>query len=242
MLAFFQYWYLLVYWEGQRELKLSIKSSYYSLYGPFLNVVYLIDPLKFFLFVTSLLVLKCDLNIFTDMVFYLVMGYAILLKVQIMLKPSVLIEMQITHNYQPANCSNTMNYWGMYFHPGSPSTFSCVLFCMWFSCSCNLLNAVMLPGFDRSCGSCGPSGCLWCSVPASGATWALLAHAAGDHLVMLLAWLGLWRVRCVLAQVGPGRMSSGATTTFSVAGCMSMRPAPRSWGWQGSGHIFVLIF
>lgn len=27
-----------------------------------------------------------------------------------MLKPSILIEMQITCNYQPENCSNRMNY------------------------------------------------------------------------------------------------------------------------------------
>lgn len=32
-----------------------------------------------------------------------------------MLEPSVLIEMQITCNYQPENCSNTMNYFEVRF-------------------------------------------------------------------------------------------------------------------------------
>jgi len=81
-------------------------------------VAYLIDHLKLFLFVTGLLALECDVNILTtiaDTVFYLVRRYAIILEVQIMLKPSVLIE--IMCNYQPENCSNVMNYSQVYFLP-----------------------------------------------------------------------------------------------------------------------------
>lgn len=69
-----------------------------------------------------------------------------------MLEPSVLIEMQITCNYQPENCSNTMNYFEVrfffFFPTTSSSLFSFGLFCMGFSRSGNSLYVMTLPGFD----------------------------------------------------------------------------------------------